>query len=223
MRKPFMLIAGLIAAVSATPAMAGDNDGKLQVKILGSAVLPDGKIDSVNEDLVGLPSTIQTKANDNYVPTVAIEYFFDRSVSVETICCVTQHDVDATRGVPGAELVSDAKLIPATVTVKYHFNPGGISPYVGAGPALFLFIDEKPGAAAVSLGADRLKLSNDFGVALQAGVDVPLNDKGLSLSLDAKRYFIGTTARWYAAGTKVIETENDLNPWVLSAGVGFRF
>jgi len=223
MRKPFMLIAGLIAAVSATPAMAGDNDGKLQVKVLGSAVLPDGKIDSVNEDLVGLPSTIQTKANDNYVPTAAIEYFFDRSVSVETICCVTQHDVDATRGVPGAELVSDAKLIPATVTVKYHFNPGGISPYVGAGPALFLFIDEKPGAAAVSLGADRLKLSNDFGVALQAGVDVPLNDKGLSLSLDAKRYFIGTTARWYAAGTKVIETENDLNPWVLSAGLGFRF
>lgn len=223
MRKPFMLIAGLIAAVSATPAMAGDNDGKLQVKVLGSAVLPDGKIDSVNEDLVGLPSTIQTKANDNYVPTVAIEYFFDPSVSVETICCLTQHDVDAMRGVPGAELVSDAKLIPATVTVKYHFNPGGISPYVGAGPALFLFIDEKPGAAAVSLGADRLELSNDFGVALQAGVDVPLNDKGLSLSLDAKRYFIGTTARWYAAGTKVIETENDLNPWVLSAGVGFRF
>jgi len=223
MRKPFMLIAGLIAAVSATPGMAGDNNGKLQVKILGSAVLPDGKIDSVNEDIVGLPSTIRTKANDNYVPTVAIEYFFDPSVSVETICCVTQHDVDATRGVPGAELVSDAKLVPATVTVKYHFNPGGISPYIGAGPALFLFIDEKPGAAAVSLGADRLKLSNDFGVALQAGVDVPLNDKGFSLSLDAKRYFIGTTARWYAAGTKVIETENDLNPWVLSAGVGFRF
>lgn len=223
MRKPFMLIAGVIAAACATPAVAGDNEGKLQIKLLGSAVLPDGEIDSVNVDLVGLPSTIQTKANDNFVPTVAVEYFFNPSVSVETICCVTQHDVDAKRGLPGAELVSDAKLVPATLTAKYHFNPGGISPYLGAGPALFLFIDEKPGAAAVSLGADRLKLSNDFGLALQAGVDVPLNDSGLSLSLDAKRYFIGTTARWYAAGTKVIETENDLNPWVLSAGLGFRF
>lgn len=223
MRKPFMLIAGLIAAVCATPAMAGDNEGKLQVKLLGTVVMPDGEIDSVNTDLVGLPSTIKTEANDNFVPTVAIEYFFNPSVSVETICCVTQHDVDATRGLPGAELVSDAKLIPATATIKYHFNPGGISPYVGAGPALFLFIDEKPGATAVGLGADDFSLSNEFGLALQAGVDVPLNDNGLSLSLDAKRYFVGTTARWYAAGTKVIETEHNLDPWVLSAGLGFRF
>lgn len=223
MRKSILLLAGLAAALCAAPAMAGKADGKLQVKLLGTAVLPDGEIDSIETDLVGLPAGLRTKANDNVVPTVALEYFFSPAVSVEAICCVTQHDVDGTTGLPGAELVSDAKLIPATLTLKYHFNPGGLSPYLGVGPALFLFFGEDPGSTAVALGADDFELSNELGVALQAGIDIPVNDRGLSVSLDAKRYFIGTTARWYAGGTKVIETKHDLDPWVLSAGIGLRF
>jgi outer membrane protein len=213
----------LMSLVYAAPALASDGQGRLQVKALATAVLPDGKIDKVNADLVGLPANTQTQANDNVVPTLAVEYFFSPGLSVETICCMTQHDVDGTTGLPGAELVSDAKLIPATVTLKYHLNTGGISPYIGAGPAYFLFIGEDPGAATVALGVDKLTLSNELGLVLQAGVDVPLNGRGLALSLDAKRYFIGTTARWYDGGVKVIETEHDLDPWVLSAGLGVRF
>lgn len=188
--------AAVVAAAGlVSPAAAEDGEGKFQVKLLATAVLPDGKIDKVNTDLVGLPAGTQTRANDNYVPTVAIEYFFTPEVSLETICCLTQHDVDGTTGMPGAELVSDAKLIPATFTLKYHFNSGGISPYFGAGPTWFLFIDEKPGAAAVTAGATGFRMTNDLGFALQAGIDIPVNDKGMSLSLDAKRYFVGTTAR----------------------------
>lgn len=213
-----------IAAGTATPAWAGNPDGKWQVKLLGTAVLPDGKIDHVQTDLVGLPAGTQTKANDNFVPTLAIEYFVTPNLSLETICCLTQHDVDATAGLPGAELVADAKLIPATLTLKYHFGTGtAIQPYVGAGPTYFLFISDKPGAAAVGLGADDFKLDDAFGFALQAGIDVPLDDNGVNLSLDAKRYFVSTDAHWYVAGTEVIGTQHQLDPWVLSAGVGLRF
>ena len=59
-------------------------------------------------------------------------------------------------------------------------------------------------------------------MALQAGLDVPVNTGGMTSSLDPKRYFMGTTARWYAGGTKVIQTEHTLDPRVVSAGVGFR-
>lgn len=224
MRKALLLATAAAATLfAATPAWAGDGEGRFQVKVLGTAVMPDGKITAVNTDLVGLPAGTQTKANDNYVPTVAIEYFFTPELSVETICCMTEHDVDATSGLPGAELVADARLIPATLTVKYHLNARGISPYVGAGPALFLFVGDKPGAAAVALGADGFSLSDEFGLALQAGVDIAVNDSGLSVTLDAKRYFVDATARWYAGETTVIETEHKLDPWVLSAGVGLRF
>lgn len=209
------------AGLAALPA-AAQEAGDIQVKLLATAVLPDGEIDKVNLDLVGLPAGTQTEANDNVVPTVAIEYFVSPAFSIETICCVTQHDVDAVSGVPGAELVSDGLLLPATVTGKFHLNAGGISPYVGAGVAYFIWLDDEPGATAVALGADDFSLSDEFGLVLQAGLDVPVSDSFL-LSVDAKRYFIGTTATWFANGTPVIETEHNLDPWVISAGVGFRF
>ena len=223
MRLLFALAACTAIGALSSPAAAAEGEGRLQVKLMATAVLPDGQIDQVNTDLVGLPATTQTEADDNYVPTLAIEYFLTPALSVETICCVTQHDVTGTAGLPGAELVSDALLIPATVTLKYHFNAGGISPYVGAGPSYFLWFGEDPGAAAVAAGATDLKMSDELGLALQAGIDVPLNTNGLAFSIDAKRYFIGTTARWYAGATKVIETEHKLDPWVLSAGLGWRF
>jgi len=212
-----LALAGLAAPVAAQEA------GEIQIKVLGTAVLPDGEIDQVNLDLVGLPAGTQTVANDNFVPTLAIEYFVSSNVSVETICCVTQHDVDGVAGAAGTELVSDGVLIPATFTLKYHFNPGGISPYVGAGPTYFMWIDDEPGATAVALGADDFSFSDELGFALQAGIDVPLGDNGFGASLDAKRYFVGTTATWFANGTPVIETEHNLDPWVLSAGVSYRF
>jgi len=218
-----MTAAVALGAMLAAAAPAQAEEGKWQVKLLGTAVLPDGKITDVNKDLVGLPANLQTEANDNYVPTVAIEYFFTPNISVETICCVTQHDVDGTTGLPGAELVSNAKIIPATLTLKYHIDAGGVRPYIGAGPTYFLFFSDKPGAAAVGAGANGFKLDDQLGLALQAGVDIPLGGDGFALSLDAKRYFLETSAHWYAGATEVIATEHKLDPWVLSAGVGYRF
>ena len=224
MRKLTLLAALAAATAISGPAMAGSPDGKLQVKLLGTAVLPDGKISKVYNDQVGLPANLQTRANDNVVPTVAIEYFVTPSVSIETICCMTQHDVDGTTGLPGAELVSDAKLIPATFTAKFHLPTGsGFKPYVGAGATYFLWFSEDPGSTAVAGGADDFDMSNEFGFVLQAGTDVALGDSGFGISLDAKKYFVDTKARWYAGGTEVIATKHKLDPWVLSAGVSYRF
>lgn len=219
-----LLAGGMTAlALLASPAAAQETEGKLQVKVLGTGVLPDGKITSVNTDIVGLPADTQTEANDNVVPTIAIEYFFSDNFSIETICCVTQHDVDAVSGLPGAELVSNARLIPATFTAKYHFDLDGFKPYVGAGPTYFLWIEDKPGAATLPLGVTDTDLSDEFGFVLQAGFDVPISDDGFGLTVDAKRYFVDTTARWYAGDVLAIETEHKLDPWVLSAGVSYRF
>jgi outer membrane protein len=219
-------LGGAAAMLAATPAMAQDDDraGDIQVKLLATAVLPDGKITDINVNLPGLPATLQTKANDNVTPTIAIEYFVTNTISIETIAGMTQHDVDTVAGLPaGAELVSNAKLIPATVTAKYHFDLGGLKPYVGAGPAYFLWVADDPGAATLPLGVTDTDLSNELGLALQAGFDLPVNDKGLGISVDVKRYFIDTTARWFVGNTLAIETEHKLDPWVISAGLSYRF
>ncbi len=207
----------------ATPAWAGDSEGKLQIKAFATGVLPNGEITEVRTNRVGAPATSDSQASDSVVPTIAAEYFFSPNVSVETICCVTPHDVTGKGGLAGASLVNDAIILPATVTLKYHFDLGGVKPYVGAGPTRFFIFSEGVGADAAALGATRVDLSDRFGVALQAGFDVPLNDKGLGFSLDAKRYFIGTTARFYAGNTLALESEHKLDPWVVSGGLSYRF
>lgn len=227
------LIAALAAATAmTTPAWAGSPDGRLQVKILGTAVLPDGKIDTIRS--VDTATTLgaaaaslgnpQARANDNAVPTLAIEYFLNETFSVETICCFTQHHVNGAGDLAGAELVDHVLILPATLTAKVHLDTGGpIKPYLGAGPALFIVFDEKPGATAAALGIDRVKMSNKLGAALQGGVDVALGKSGLGLSLDAKKYWMKPTASFYQNGTLALKTRHDLDPWVLSAGVSYRF
>lgn len=221
----------LRTAVAATAAIAAyvpacaQSAGDVQVKLLATMVDPDGSIDRVELDGIGLPVGTNTRGDTSYVPTLAVAYFVTPNLSLETICCVTQHDVVGTGPLAGAGLVSNANIVPATVTVKYHpLRGAAISPYIGAGPTYFLFIDERSGAATRALGATRNRMSNEFGIALQAGVDVPINDRGLAFSIDAKRYFVSTTARWFLAnGTEVLRTRHDLNPWVVSMGLAMRF
>lgn len=207
----------------ATPAIAGSTDGNLQVKAFATGVLPSGEITEVRTNLIGAPATSNSQASDSVVPTLAVEYFFSPNFSVETICCVTPHDVSGKGPLAGASLVNDAIILPATITLKYHFDLGGVKPYIGAGPTRFFIFSEGVGADAAALGATRVNLSDSFGVALQAGMDIPLNDKGLGVSLDAKRYFVDTTASFYAGNTLALQTRHSLDPWVVSGGLSYRF
>ena len=225
--KKLTIAAALAAATMlATPAYAGSDEGKIQVKILATGVLPDGKIDTIVSAApsvaTALGSNPGTAINDNVVPTIAIEYYATPNFSIETICCVTKHKVTGTGSVAGAPLVKDVLLIPATVTLKYHLPLGAIKPYVGAGPAWFLMLDAKPDTTATALGATDVDLSSNLGVAVQAGVDIGIGN-GMGLSFDAKKYWIGTTAKFYAGTTNVLETKHKLDPWGVSGGVYFRF
>jgi outer membrane protein len=223
--KKLTVTAALTAiALLSSPAQAAA-DGAFQVKLLGTGVLPGGEITEVQTDLIGLPAGSQTAANDNVVPTVAIEYFATPNVSIETICCLTQHHISGAGALAGTEIVDHVMILPATVTLKYHLGSGaGIKPYVGVGPSMFFYIDEKPGATTSTLGGTSLNLENKLGFVLQAGVDVPVNDSGMGISLDAKKYYMDTVLHVRnAAGTEVLRTKHSLDPWVLSAGLSYRF
>jgi len=223
MNKMTLCVALAAATALASPAHAGSPEGRWQLKLLGTGVLVDGKITKVDKDAVGLPAGSQADINDNAVPTVAVEWYATRNVSIETICCLTQHHASGAGALAGAGLVDHVMILPATVTVKYHLDAGPVNPYVGVGPRVFFFIDERPGATPAPF-ANRVRLDNRAGVALQAGLDIPVNSSGMGVSLDAKKYFIGTTAHFInAAGAEVLTTEHKLDPWVVSGGVYLRF
>ena len=63
--KKLTIAAALAAATMlAGTAHAGDAEGKLQVKLLATGVLPDGKITALENNAIGLPAGSQTKAKD---------------------------------------------------------------------------------------------------------------------------------------------------------------
>ncbi|MBB3956518.1 OmpW/AlkL family protein [Novosphingobium sediminicola] len=232
--RNFTKAAAALTALAAATTMAGaahaegNADGKIQFKVLATAVLPDGGVKQVKTDILGLVPTAvgNTVASDNVTPTVAIEYFFTPNISVETIAGVTAHHVSASAGaLKGTELISKIHIVPATLTAKYHLPLGhGIKPYIGAGPALFIVLADEPSAAlkAALPAVTRTKLSSEFGVALQGGIDIALG-KGYGLSFDAKKYWVGTNATVYAGSTQALVTRHKLDPWVLSAGVSYCF
>ena len=223
------LLTGAVAALALilpAAAQAGSPDGKVQVKLLMSGILPDGSIKSVESNALGANAATQTGATDNWVPTAAIEYFFTPNISAETICCFTSHHVNGTGGsVAGINnLIDNVMILPATLTLKAHATGlGAIKPYVGAGPSYFIILDSKVGAGGRALGATSADVKSKVGFALQGGVDIALNDKGLGLSIDAKRYFMKPLASFYVGNAEVLRTRHDLDPWVVSTGLAYRF
>ena len=219
-------LAGAAALVTPMAAHAGSADGKIQIKLLATGVLPDGKIKSVDSNALGANASTQTAASDNWVPTASIEYFLSPNISVETICCFTSHHVDGTAGsVAGRNrLIDNILILPATLTLKAHLaDMGPLKPYVGAGPSYFIILDSKVGSGGTALGATSAKVRSKVGFALQAGLDIAVNDKGLGISIDAKRYFMKPLASFYVGSTEVLRTRHDLDPWVISAGLAYRF
>ena len=228
--KKFALTAAALASAFALagPAHAGNPEGKIQVKLLGTAVLPDGKISEVKSiapSLAGMSvfSAPQSFASDNGTPTLAVEYFFTPNISAETICCITVHHANGSGSLAGANLINHIVIVPATLTLKYHLPLGAIKPYVGAGPTLFWVLANRPGNTAQALGVTSTSMSSNLGVAVQAGVDIPIGKTGFGINLDAKKYWVSTNAHFYAGNTEVLSTKHKLDPWLLSAGLAYRF
>lgn len=213
MRIKLGLAAALMAcAALVTPAAADDTDlgvaGHFQVRLRGLAVLPDA---SAKVTVGGTPLVSTTSVTDSAVPEIDGTYFITDHIGVELIAATTKHAVH--NSVAGN--VGSVWLLPPTLTVQYHFDPTGkIRPYVGAGVNYTFFY------SAHSAAFPPISFSNNAGFALQAGVDVPINDGPYFLNLDVKKLFLSTTMK--AAGGAVRASAN-LDPWIIGAGIGIRF
>jgi outer membrane protein len=56
-------------------------------------------------------------------------------------------------------------------------------------------------------------------LTLQAGLDISIGN-GWSLNADVKKTFIDTEISWNGTG---VAADADLDPWIFSTGLGYRF
>ncbi len=197
MKKHVLAVTALCALVSGA-SFAQQAEGPWMVRARAVNLASD------NGDSTGLGLSV----NDKVIPEVDISYFLNKNVAVELILTVPQkHTLYA-----GSAAIGTLRHLPPTLTAQYHFtNFNGFKPYVGAGVNYTRF-------SSVNLPAGVDIDRNSFGLALQAGVDIPVS-KNMYLNVDVKKAFIRTDVS--SSGTKVGTFKVD--PVLVGVGLGWRF
>ncbi len=209
------LLAAALCSTGLTPAFAGDTSTHFSKEdawkgtkwlIRGRAlgVIPDES----NATVGGAPAALSV--DNSIVPELDFTYFFNDNIAMELILAVTPHDVKL-----GGTEITNALLLPPTLTLQYHHPMGAWKPYVGAGVNYTVVIDSDPTGAIG--GVD--DWDNSFGLALQAGVDYAIDDKW-SINFDVKKLFLNLDATVTGAATPA---SIDIDPWIVGLGVGYRF
>jgi outer membrane protein len=202
----------LLASAAFAPAASAGVLENVQLKVGVSGVLPD---ESADISVIGGDVDI----SDEYVPTLAIEYFFNDNVSAELLCCAAQHDVKAVGTALGTVNLGQITHFPPTVTLKYRWTTlGAIQPYVGAGVNYTHFFNDKLPAGGPVTSID---YGDSFGGALQAGADFKFNDHW-AVNVDVRKIWINTDVTIMAGPTR-IDADVDINPIVATVGLGYRF
>ncbi|EQB08796.1 membrane protein [Sphingobium quisquiliarum P25] len=217
--KTILLGAAAACAVAAAPAQAAQGD--VLVRLRGILVAPNESSGSV---LPGFPGE-KVKVDNSVMPEIDFTYMATDHIGFELIAATTKHSASGRSGTTGSiGKLASTWVLPPTLTAQYHFVPEGkIRPYVGAGVNYTLFYNEKASDGLESaVGATKVHMSDSFGWAAQAGVDIDLTDK-LFLNLDVKYIDIDTTARLSTTAAGVQKVRVHLDPLVFGVGVGMKF
>lgn len=201
----------VVCAVAA-PSFAYAQAGDFMVRARATYLKPADKSQAIPS--LGV-ATDAIEVSSKTIPEVDFVYFFTNNIAGELVLTVPQkHDVT----INGIGKIGTFKHLPPTLLAQYHFNPSGqFNPYVGAGINFTHISSVKlnvPGVGDLDLE------STSVGPALQAGFDVRL-DKNWSLNFDVKYVQIRSDVMLKATNTKVSEVEVD--PYLISVGVGYRF
>lgn len=199
------LAAALILGGLAAPAFA-QQAGEWTFGVGAHQVNPK----SDNGSVVG--GTLDVEVGSNVRPTITAEYFVRDNLGIEVLASWPfEHDIS----IAGLGQVGSTKHLPPTVSLQYHFGEGTVKPFVGAGINYTLFMSEDTEGA---LAGSELELDDSFGLALHAGIDFKVGEKG-AIRIDARWIDIDTDAKLDGADIGTV----NIDPLVYGAAYVFQF
>ena len=199
-------IAGIVTAAGQAQAQEGSDwlsKDRFQIRARALGVIPQ------EDSSVNIGGDVDV--SNAITPELDLTYFITNNIAAEVIAGTAQHGLEYT----GDTDLGTTWILPPTVTLQYHFTPdSAFSPYIGAGVNYSIFYGEEEGTGFTDLNVD-----NAWGFAAQAGFDYWLNDNW-GLNLDVKKIWMDVDA---SLNNGAIQADVDLDPWLVGAGVSYRF
>ncbi|MER9612217.1 OmpW family protein [Mesorhizobium sp. M0312] len=193
------------AGASATEA---PSPWQIRLRALGVVTQDSGYVNAVPGSDLSYSNTV--------TPELDISYFFTDNIATELILGTTYANIDGQGTIGGLGKIGKVWLLPPTLTLQYHFTDlGAFKPYVGAGVNYTRFYNQDAGSA------DDLKVKNTFGTALQVGFDYMV-DQHWGVNFDVKKLFLKPDFDVTVDGAK-LTGKAALDPWLIGAGVTYRF
>jgi outer membrane protein len=182
---------------------------QVRVRALGVITRDKGSVDGISGS--GLSSS------DNVTPELDFSYYFTDNIAAELILGTTSSRINGTGSIAGLGNIGKTSILPPTLTLQYHFTDfGAFKPYVGAGINYTMFYNQSARGSATDLN-----VKDTFGGALQVGFDYML-DQHWGLNFDVKKLYLRPDFEATVGGSRVKGTAK-LDPWLIGAGVTYRF
>ncbi len=229
------LITGAMLGLGLTigqPVSAMDA-GDMILRIGAAHVAPDASSGGVlGSNGLGLISgTDGISVDDGVAASIQFTYMLSDSLGFSVLAATPfSHDIDGA-GALGGLPVGEVKHLPPTLSLEYQFETTGWQPYLGLGVNYTTFFDESTtdqlndalsGVLGASVTSSDLKLDDSVGVAAHAGADFDLTEQ-LTFSVSGWWLNIDTDADVIVNGTRATTVEVDIDPWVFSVGLGWKF
>jgi outer membrane protein len=214
-----VLLAALAVTIAAQPAHA--EAGDILLRLRGIVVAPNEDSGDILPAFPGETASV----NNSVTPEVDVTYMATNHIGFELIAATSRHSAFGVTGTTGGiGKLSSTWVLPPTLTAQFHPIPDGpVRPYVGLGVNYTIFYSEEASdALEAAVGPTRVSMSDSFGWAAQAGVDIDIG-RNLFLNLDVKYIDIDTTATLRTANAGTQRVRMSLDPFVFGVGIGTRF
>lgn len=189
-------------------AIEAQSPWQVRVRGLGVITHDSGSVDQISGS--GL------SYSDSVIPELDITYYLTDNFAAELILGTTYANIYGEGAISGLDKIGKTWVLPPTLTFQYHFtNFGAFKPYVGAGVNYTMFYNQSGDAAS------SLDVKDSFGAALQVGADYMINDHW-GVNFDVKKLFLRPEYDTTISGT-IYTGKAKLDPWLIGAGVTYRF
>lgn len=222
--KNSMLSLFALASLSVSQGALAFKQGDILVRGGLASVNPN---DASSNIVVGSDLGVNVTVDNNVQLGFTLAYFVTDNINIEVLAATPfTHDVNFGVSDPlgTGDKLGEVTHLPPTVTANYYFNDASspFQPYIGAGVNFTVFFDESFTAANDAAGLNDLSLDNSFGLAAQVGMDYMLDDNWF-LNAAIRWIDIDTEASFNLNGAEGSVDSIEIDPWVYTVSIGYRF